>query len=126
MGILSQMLKHEKTGRIKRITMPMALLLPRWPATPLVSKVLISFGISGSLLIIMGSGHVQGSGLVPRSVNLVCDAHSGSASSSDSTFKVYRARLYRQSVHEVLTAVYKEATERVLGRIYALQAYPDS
>ena len=41
------MLKREKTGHIKRITMPSASLLPRWPVIPSVNKVRISFGISG-------------------------------------------------------------------------------
>jgi hypothetical protein len=36
-----------------------------------------------------------------------------------------QARLYRQSVHEVLIAIYEAVTERVLGRTYALQAYPE-
>jgi hypothetical protein len=53
------MLKPEQSGHIKRITMPEALLLPRWPAIPLVSKVLISFDISGSLLIVIRSGHAR-------------------------------------------------------------------
>jgi hypothetical protein len=57
--ILLLMLKPEKTGRIKRIIMLMVLLLLRWPAIPLVSKVQISFGISGSLQIAMRSGHAQ-------------------------------------------------------------------
>jgi hypothetical protein len=48
-----------KTGCVKRITMPVALLLPRWPAIPLVSKVWICFDISGSLLIVMCSGHAR-------------------------------------------------------------------
>jgi hypothetical protein len=46
-----------------------------------------------------------------------------SASASVSAFKACRARLYRQSVHEVLIAIYEAVTERVLGRTYALQAY---
>jgi hypothetical protein len=53
------MLKLGKTGRIKRIIMLMGLLVPRWPAIPLVSKVQISFGISGSLQIAMRSGRAQ-------------------------------------------------------------------
>ena len=53
------MLKLGKTGRIKRIIMLKVLLLPRWPAIPLVSKVQISFGISGSLQIAMRSGRAQ-------------------------------------------------------------------
>ena len=64
------------------------------------------------------------SGLVPSSVIPVTDAHC-SASASVSAFKACRARLYRQSVHEVLIAIYKAVTERVLGRTYALQAYPE-
>jgi hypothetical protein len=43
MKILSLMLKAGKIGHIERITMPKALLLPCWPAIPLVSKVLVSF-----------------------------------------------------------------------------------
>ena len=117
------MLKLGKTGRIKRIIMLKVLLLPRWPAIPLVSKVQISFGISGSLQIAMRSGYAQA---LPSSVFPVSDAHcSASASASVSAFKACRARLYRQSVHEVLIAIYEAVTERVLGRTYALQAYPE-
>ena len=43
---------------------------------------------------------------------------------SGSQFKVCRARLYRQSVQEVLIAIYEAVNERVLGRTSALQAYP--
>jgi hypothetical protein len=117
------MLKPGKRERIKQITIPMALLLSRSPAIPLVSKVRISFGISGSVLIVLCSGHARlASG--PSSVFPVSDAHC-SASASISTFKACRARLYRQSVHEVLIAIYEAVAERVFGWTYALEAYPE-
>jgi hypothetical protein len=64
------------------------------------------------------------SGLVPSSVFPVSDAHC-SASAYLSAFKACRARRYRQLVHEVLITVYEAVPERVLGRTYALQAYPE-
>jgi hypothetical protein len=81
-----------------------------WPAIPLVSKgpellryLLISFkfDISGSLQIVIHSGHAWD--LCPHDgphqsfLSLTHSAHY-SASASVSTFKAYRARLYRQSV----------------------------
>jgi hypothetical protein len=55
----AESLKPGKTGHIKRIAMPKALHLPCWPAIPLVSKVLISSAISGSLQIVMHSGNAR-------------------------------------------------------------------
>ena len=46
-------------------------------------------------------------------------------SGSVSNFKRCRARLFRLSVQEVTLAIYEAVTERVFGRTYALQAYPD-
>jgi hypothetical protein len=36
-----------------------------------------------------------------------------------------RALLYCQLVHEVLIAIHEAVTECVLGKMYALQAYPE-
>jgi hypothetical protein len=89
-----------------------------------------SFGQQGPDLLrylwLIADRHAQRtcSGLVPSSVFPVPEAHC-SASASVSAFKACRARLYRQSVHEVLIAIYEAVTERVLGRTYALQAYPE-
>ena len=89
-----------------------------------------SFGQLGPDLLrylwLIADRHAQRlcSGLVPSSVIPVSDAQC-SASASYSPFKACRARLYRQSVHEVLIAIYEAVTERVLGRTYALQAYPE-
>jgi hypothetical protein len=67
---------------------------------------------------------------VPASVFPVSNAHctllcQEFASASVSTFKACRARLDCQLVHEVLIAFYEAVTERVLGRTYALQTYPE-
>ena len=89
-----------------------------------------SFGQQGPDLLrylwLIADRHAQRtcSGLVPSSVFPVSEVHC-SASASVSAFKACRARLYRQSVHEVLIAIYEAVTERVLGRTYALQAYPE-
>jgi hypothetical protein len=92
--------------------------------------VCYSFGQQGpeltQYLWLITDRHVQQtcSGLVPSTVFPVSNAHC-SASASLSAFKACRARLYRQLVHEVLIAVYEAVPERVLGRTYALQAYPE-
>ena len=39
-------------------------------------------------------------------------------------YKRYRRIFYRQSVQEVLVAIFEAVTERVFGRTHALQAYP--
>ena len=89
-----------------------------------------SFGQQGPDLLrylwLVADRHAQRqcSGLVSSSVVPVTDVQQ-SASASVSAFKACRARLYRQSVHEVLIAIYEAVTERVLGRTYALQAYPE-
>ena len=89
-----------------------------------------SFGQQGPDLLrylwLVADRHAQRkcSGLVPSSVIPVSDVQY-SASASVSAFKSCRARLYRQSVQEVLLAIYEAVTERVLGRTYALQAYPE-
>jgi hypothetical protein len=87
------------------------------PAIPLVSKVLIFY------LWLIADRHAQRtcSGLGPSSVFPVSHARC-SASESVPTFKAFRALLYRQSIHEVLIAIYEAVTERALGRTYALQA----
>jgi hypothetical protein len=120
MRILSLMLKPRKTERIKRITI---LLLH-----PLACN---SFGQQGPDLLrylwLMADRHAAQrtcSGLVPSSAFTASDAHC-SASASVSALKACRARLSRQSVPEVLIAIHEAVTERVLGRTYALQAYPE-
>ena len=89
-----------------------------------------SFGQQGPDLLryhwLIADRHAQRkcSGLVPSSVIPISDPQC-LASASDSAFKACRARFYRQSVHEVLIAIYEAVTERVLGRTYALQSYPE-
>jgi len=89
-----------------------------------------SFGQQGPDLLwyhwLIADRHAQRkcSGLVPSSAIPISDPQC-SASASDSAFKACRARLYLQSVHEVLIAIYEAVTERVLGRTYALQSYPE-
>jgi hypothetical protein len=107
-----------KKGRIKRITMQITLLLPPWPAIPLVSnsKVLISYADCHH--------DVQRtcSGLVPSSVFTVSTAHC-SAYASFPAFKACRAQLHRQSVHEVLIALYEAVTERTTD--LGLASFPE-
>jgi hypothetical protein len=65
--------------------------------------------IAESIQIVMSSRHAQD--LYPHQFFPVSDAH-GSASASVSAFKACMARLYRQSVHEVLIAIYEAVTKR--------------
>ncbi len=99
------MLKQRKTGRVKRIIMPMALLSPSWPVIPLVSKVRISLGISDLLLIAMRSGHAKA--LCPHQ-SFLSQMLTASASRQHPCQLLRLAGLdvFRQSVQQVLIAFY--------------------
>jgi hypothetical protein len=104
------MLKPGNTGHIIRYETD-------YHAQGLASALLAcdSFGQQGSDLLrylwLIADRHAQRtcSGLVPSSVFPVSDAH---CPASVSAFKARRARLHRQSVHEVLIALHEAVTER--------------
>jgi hypothetical protein len=102
-----------KTGHIKRIAMPMALLLPRLPRSVKVRSGSPSPDLRYLWLIADRYAQRTCSSLVHTSVI--------SASGSDAHSSVS----HRLSVHEVLIAIYEAVNERVLGRTYVLQAYPE-
>jgi hypothetical protein len=88
-------------------------------------QVWISFGVFGSFLIVMCSRHAAPALCShPSFLSLMLTALSLHLFMV-SALKACRTPLFGQSVHEVLIAIYKVITERVLGRTYALQAYPE-